>query len=326
MSAGSIQSLGSERFYVRSVSDMCKMYLVDLGKDSSSDLSKKYLIDHGKDSCNCPDWPRVRLCKHIAAVAHFSSEESIELTRATRIPAPQIQENSQDAQSDAGPASDASMVPILENMISVSRELLSDGPPSSPGTVRSLQQVESHLMAVIQNLRASQSALPDKESLLPNQRTWTKTAERMGAKQRKRPHPTNSSPTVPATERIGILNRKQPRVKNTDPYSGGLWSGKDAALDAQTAAQNVNARARAAATKEPAPSQPTKQRHKRAGTPPPPPSSVPVPGSSAPLTWYLTHAAYPFGAYSQVPYHATYPVYWPYGHFSPFQPYYPTSQ
>ncbi len=157
--------------------DVTKMYLVDLGKDSLSDLSKKYLIDHGKDSCNCLDWPRVRLCKHITAVAHFSSEESIELTHTTRIPAPQIQENSQDAQSDAGLASNASTVPILENMISVSRELLSDGLPSSPGTVWSLWQVESHLTAVIQNSRASQSALPDKESLPPNQRTWTKTAK-----------------------------------------------------------------------------------------------------------------------------------------------------
>ncbi len=186
--------------------------------------------------------------------------------------------------------------------------------------------MESHLTAIIQNSRASQSALLDKENLPPNQRTWTETAKRMGAKRWKRLHPTNSSPTVPATERIGILNQKQPRVKNTDPYSGGLQSGKDAAPDAQTAAQNVDARACTAATEEPAPSQPTKWRRKHAGTPPPPPSSTPVPGSSAPLTWYPTHTAYPFGAYSQVPYHATYPVYWPYGHFSPSQPYYPTSQ
>ena len=198
MSADSIQCLGSERFYVRSVSDLSKMYLVNLGKDSSSDLSKNYLIDHGKDSCDCPDWPRVRLCKHIAAIAHFSTGDAI-LTRVTGKPLPQTQESPQDVQSDAGPASNAS-VTILNNMISVSRAYLSDGPPSSPGTVRSLRQVESHLTAIIQNLRASQSPLPDRESLPPNQRTWTKTAEQMGEKRRKRPHPTNSSPTAPATE------------------------------------------------------------------------------------------------------------------------------
>ncbi len=94
MSTSSIQSLGSKHFYMQSVSDMCKMCLVDLGKDSLSDLSKKYLIDHSKDSCNCLDWPRVWLCKHIAAVAHFSSGDSIKLMHMTQIPVPQIQENS----------------------------------------------------------------------------------------------------------------------------------------------------------------------------------------------------------------------------------------
>ena len=83
LSTSSIQSLGSECFYMQSVLDMCKMYLVNLGKDSLLDLSKKYLIDHSKDSCNCLDWLRVWLCKHIIAVAHFSSGDSIELTHAT---------------------------------------------------------------------------------------------------------------------------------------------------------------------------------------------------------------------------------------------------
>ncbi|KAH9163394.1 hypothetical protein EDB89DRAFT_1912718 [Lactarius sanguifluus] len=206
-------------------------------------------------------------------------------------------------------------------MISVSREYLSDGPPSSPGTVRSLRLLKTHLTAVIQNSHASQSPLPDRESLLPNQRTWTETAERMGAKRRKRPHHTDSSPTAPATERIGKLNRKQPRVKNTDPYSGGLRSGKDAAPDAQTAAQNADARARASVG-EPLPSQPSKRRRKRASTPPPPPSSAPAPGPSAPFAWYPTYTAYPAGTHSQVPYHAT-PMYWPY---APSQPYHPSTQ
>ncbi|KAH9012544.1 hypothetical protein EDB84DRAFT_1680663 [Lactarius hengduanensis] len=210
-----------------------------------------------------------------------------------------------DTQGDASPPSNASAA-ILENLITVSREYLSDGPPSSPGTVRSLRLVESRLTAVIQNSRASQSPLPDREDLPPNQRTWTETAERMGAKRQKRSHPTNSSsPAPPAAERIGMLNRKQPRVKNTDPYSGGLRSGKNAAPDARTAAQNADARARVASTTDGAeapPSQSTKRRRKRASTPPPPPSSAPVPGPSAQFAWY------PNAAYSQVPYHATYPI------------------
>ncbi|KAH9052755.1 hypothetical protein EDB87DRAFT_1581449 [Lactarius vividus] len=84
-----------------------------------------------------------------------------------------------------------------------------------------------------------------------------------------------------------------------------LQSGKNAAPDARTAAQNADARARVASTTDGAeapPSQPTKRRRKRASTPPPPPSSAPV------------------------PYHATYPMYLPYSYFPPSQPYYPSTQ
>ncbi|KAH9174279.1 hypothetical protein EDB89DRAFT_1904746 [Lactarius sanguifluus] len=189
---------------------------------------------------------------------------------------------------------------ILENLITVSREYLSDGPPSLPGTVRSLRLVESCLMAVIQNSCASQSPLLDREGLPPNQRTWTETAERMGAKRQKRSHPANnSSPGAPAAEQIGKLNRKQPRMKNTDPYSGGLRSGKDAAPDVR---MHVPA------------SLPRPMLQRR--LPPSPPN-----GPSALLAWY-PNATYSSGAYSQVPYHATYPMY--YSHFP--QPYYPSTQ
>ncbi|KAH9052825.1 hypothetical protein EDB87DRAFT_1581404 [Lactarius vividus] len=58
-----------------------------------------------------------------------------------------------------------------------------------------------------------------------------------------------------------------------------LQSGKNAAPDARTAAQNADARARVASMTDGAeapPSQPTKRRCKRASTPPPPPSSAPL--------------------------------------------------
>ena len=229
ISDDSIQSLGNRRFYVRSATDLAKMYLVDLSKDRTSVMSTTHLIDYGKEFCDCSDWLRVRLCKHIIAIAHFHAEET-----NTPNPAPQVHEHSH---SDSSTGSHASAVPILEKMISVFRDYLSDGLPSSPGTVQSLWLVESYLTAVIQHARSSNSPLPDRESLPPNQRTWTQTAEQMGANRCKRPWPTNPSPTAPATEQIGPLNRKQPHIKNTDPYSSSLWSGKDATPDTQMAAQ-----------------------------------------------------------------------------------------
>ena len=165
ISDDSIQSLGNGRFYVRSATDLARMYLVDLSKDRTSVMSTAHLIDYGKEFCDCPDWLRVRLCKHIAAIAHFRAEET-----NVPNPAPQIHEHSH---GDSSTVSNASTVSILEKMISVSRDYLSDGPPSLPGTVQSLRLVESHLTAVIQHARSSDSPLPDWESLPPNQRTWT---------------------------------------------------------------------------------------------------------------------------------------------------------
>ena len=203
MSAESIQSLGRECFYVRSASNPEKMYLIDLGRDRSQDLSDDYLIKNGKDSCDCPDWLKARLCKHIAAIARSSSIANQYIAPSA---VPKERETSVDSYDSKSLASDASTIPILENLISVSRDYLSDAPLSSPGTVRSLWLVESHLTAMLQTSRASQSPLTDRENLPPNQSTWTKTAEQMGAKQPKRSRPTNTLPAVPATERIGKLN------------------------------------------------------------------------------------------------------------------------
>ena len=178
ISDDSIQSLGNGRFYVRSAMDLARMNLVDLSKDCTLVMSTAHLIDYGKEFCDCPDWPRVRLCKHIAAFAHFRAEET-----NTPNPTPQVHERSH---GNSSTVSNASTIPILEKMISVSRDYLSNGPPSSPGTVWSLWLVESHLTAVIQHAQSSNSPLPDRESLPPKQRTWTQ--------------PTNPSPTAPATK------------------------------------------------------------------------------------------------------------------------------
>ena len=111
------------------------MYLIDLGKDRSQDRSDDYLIKNGKDCCNCPDWPRAWLCKHIAAIAH--SCEIVNQTILLMAPntVPQKRETSLDSFGSKSPVSDASAIPILENLISILRDYLSNAPLSSPGTV-----------------------------------------------------------------------------------------------------------------------------------------------------------------------------------------------
>ena len=164
--AESIRTQGdSDRYYMQSVTDPSCTYLVKLSNKS----------------CDCPDWPRVRLCKHVAAVSHFFETveltfETVDLAIETVNPAvaPVETEDSADSPSDASAAA------IVEKVISVSRDFLSDGAPSSLDTVWSLQVVEAHLTVVVRNSQSSESPLPDKEQIPPNQRSWTETAQQMG--------------------------------------------------------------------------------------------------------------------------------------------------
>ncbi|KAN0132744.1 hypothetical protein V8E53_009415, partial [Lactarius tabidus] len=240
---------------------------------SVTNLSRTYLVTLCDKSCDCPDWPRVRLCKHVTAIVHFF--ETVELTFETvdlQIHFPPVSETVNPAvapaESEDSPdaCSDASAT-ILEKVISVSREFLSDGAPSSLGTVRSLQVVEAHLTAVVQSSRSSESPLPNKEEIAPNQHSWTETAQQMGVQQRKRRRPATASTTEPsATQHIGELNRKCPRLQDKDPYSGGMNLGRHTVPDAQSMAQNVEARERAALGTGPVLSQARKRGHKRAVT------------------------------------------------------------
>ena len=296
--AESIRKLGGDRYYVQSVTHSSRMYLVDLGKLS----------------CDCPDWPRVQLCKHVAAVAHFFGNGHRQIVAALD----DAPDTAQPIREGSVGQSNGSAAVILENVIAVSKAMLSDGAPSSPGTVRSLQMVESHLTAVVHSSRSSESPLPDQEEIPPNQGTWAETAKRMGVKrQRRRPRPAATSPPPPATELIGALNRKNKRLKITDPYSGGLSSGRNAAPDARTAAQNTEARTAANGSL----SQPPKRGRDRAGISPlsthtsylAPPLVFSTPAYPVPTT----HTP---GTYAYAPY-----VYWPYGQYTSL-PRYPPPQ
>jgi hypothetical protein len=285
--AESICNLGDGKFSVQSVTHSSHTYSVELGAKS----------------CDCPDWPRVQLCKHVAAVAHYFGN-GIEAMTHTRETVRPIRESSMGAQSDGSNAAS-----IVENVIAVSRAFLDDGTPSSPGTVRSLQLVESHLTAIVQNSQSAEDPLPEKVVIPPNQGTWAETAKRMGAmRKQKRPHPTTSSSPdpPPATELIGALNRKKLRVKLTDPYSGGVSSGKRAEPDAQSAAQNAEARTHEPTVGTVLPSQPKRGRKRKvipalppsapspsSVAPTPPPTFVPLqlPSTPAipPVPWYMVH-------------------------------------
>ena len=201
MDANSIHSLGGDCFHMQSAMDSLHKYLVDLGNQS----------------CDCPDWPKVRLCKHVSAVHHFFGHSDLQPVGCPKTPPPNG-EVLPDVHSDG-----AATATILENVINVSRGALSDGVPSSMDTIRSLQVVEAHLTAVVHSTCPLESLLLDQEQIPPNQPIWAETAKRMGATQQwKR---SQTTPKPPSSAHISNLNHKQAHVKLMDPYSGGVSSG-----------------------------------------------------------------------------------------------------
>ena len=117
---------------------------------------------------------------------------------------------------------------ILQNVILVSKGALDDGVLSSTETVQSLWAVEAHLTAVVRSKGCTESPVPDKEEVLPNQCSsmWAETAKHMGAMQGQKQGGGSTEASEPlATTQISSLNRKQAHIKFTDPYSEGVSSG-----------------------------------------------------------------------------------------------------
>ncbi len=161
MNANSICILGDDCYYMQ----------------SEADMSREYLVRLSKQSCDCPDWPRVQLCKHITAVTHFfgNGNQLVELAADAGATPKMVQPVESEHPPDV--RGDSTVASILENVINISKEFLSDGVPKSPGTVWSLHSVEEHLTAIVWNSCSSESPLLDKEAIPLNQHTWTKTAQ-----------------------------------------------------------------------------------------------------------------------------------------------------
>ena len=155
--ADGIRNLGEDRYYVPSVSNPSCMYLVELNRQK----------------CDCPDWPRVKLCKHVTAVAHFFG-------RTVAAKDVEMVQPIQDCSEFPGAQTSTSAASIVEKMITVGQEFLSGGALTTPDNIRSLELAETQFTAAIYNSSPSAESLPDKEVIPPNQGnqdTWAETVQ-----------------------------------------------------------------------------------------------------------------------------------------------------
>jgi len=199
----------------------------------------RYSIDRNQSTCDCDDFPRIRFCKHIAAInLHFP-----ELPQK-RISPPEIPEGVRIPHlPQPAPRSDQESVDILLkdiNALSQQLNALSVSDDATPD-LQALKSVKFSLTAAIASANGSR-ALPEKDTFNPNQKTWAETAERMGVRKApKRKHSPTGGHTN--TERcIGAVKGRR-ACKYSDPYAAGERSGKRAKPDAISAAANERARA-----------------------------------------------------------------------------------
>jgi len=203
---------------------------------SESNLGHRYLINLTQSICDCKDFPRIRLCKHIAAVnEHFPALRSkgssfskiLECMRDQDLP-----------QSTPKPNADEECVVLLKDINALCQQLTTLNNDATPD-LEALKTVKHSLKAVIASANRSR-ALPEKDNFNPNQKTWAEMAECIGAQKAPRWKPGPSSGNI--TEQcIGAVKGK--RHKYSDPYAAGERSGKHAKPDVVSTAANDRARA-----------------------------------------------------------------------------------
>jgi hypothetical protein len=265
----------------------------------SSSSNKHYQINLDTTTCNCSDFPRIRLCKHIAAVVHFFGGAELGPQPPVNASASKSVAPNSPVQQDGSVGSTdddatAAIVSAANDIISLSQELISKA-AHDLGIAKSLNSIRSRLGALVHSATApgDGSPFPEKENIAPNQLSWPETAARMGVKRGDKCRGKGKVDSALTAQHIGEPNRKRAA---DDPYGAGEQSGKRAKPDARSAAANTRARAaadvRAIPKAEPPPTQLPPTLPPPAQLPPmprlPPPASVPSPASLPP------HGSFPY--------------------------------
>ena len=217
----------------------------------SSKTDQSYHIDLNTITCNCKDFPRIRLCKHIAAVAHFFGGVDLgprppdNAASEPVVPSSPVQQNGSDGTDDDATAC---FISAANDMIRLTQELISNAPHNrgiAKSFTKSVNSMRSRLSALILSATATAtgdgSHLPEKENIGPNQLSWPETAAQMGVKRGNKRQGKGKVDSALTAQHIGEPNRK--RAADNDPYGAGEQSGKRAKPDARSAAANARVRA-----------------------------------------------------------------------------------
>ncbi len=189
ISGNSIIPIDSDRFHVA----------------SQTNAGWKYVVDTWAAICDCPDFPRIRFCKHLAAVqSKYPTHTPSGASQCTQIPN------------------------VFQFSPQASSSLLSGGATQISGEATKVSEVGTQ-----------SGALPNRECLMWNCNPWRETARNMHATWKSPKRCQRPSPDLPnsTTQHIGPIGKC--KLLFTDPYSGGEQSGKWAKADALSAPANT---------------------------------------------------------------------------------------
>ena len=205
---------------------------------SQSCPGHQYPIDLNESTCDCKDFPRIRFCKHIAAIHEHFPQLCPGGSSRSRIPK-HVHVSNQPKYAPGSAKETESVDTLLKNINALCQQL---GAVSDRSTLdlKALRLIKCSLEKAIPSANGSR-ALPEKDTFNPNQFTWPEMINEMGAwNAPKWKHDLVDGNNTEL--RIGAVKGKRAR-KDTDGYAGGERSGKRAKPDAVSAAANELARA-----------------------------------------------------------------------------------
>ncbi|KAI0252856.1 hypothetical protein BJV78DRAFT_1153479 [Lactifluus subvellereus] len=148
---------------------------------SQSRPGQYYAIDLCQSTCDCRDFPRIRFCKHIAAVyvyfPHLCPEESTPTVDPEAVQDPD--------QPQCNFRTEDSLRTLTQDIHILSNQLTSKIGQSLAPSLAVLEAVRSAKYTLTAAIASSQgtSALPHKNFIAPNQKSWMEMAKRMGIKK-----------------------------------------------------------------------------------------------------------------------------------------------
>ena len=162
-----------------------------------------YEIDLGRRTCNCPDFPRAQYCKHLAGISmhfpHLCTQKPFKDPVLLREPnTPKCVHNSKvswTSNLQEGLQKLMEEIELLSQQLNDKIKRLTEEP--EPAISEAICSVKHTLTAALASTQGTQ-ALPNRENIPPNQKTWPETAERMGVKR---------VPKHRAPDEIGLTDR-----------------------------------------------------------------------------------------------------------------------